>query len=395
MLQEILAQDRNIITYRKELNKLTGSVTATLLLSQLLYWWHKNGRKEFYKFRCGTDSEGNPIKHIDYRTGDSLCEELGFSERELDTALSAICQKTSKLKEGAKNDTRNNLIAPYVFSRQTLDRKTYYSINEILLEEHLTKLYSEIGNLQNVDYETYKSGITKPTKCRFDYITETTTKTTNKETKKENTQSKNFANSPSSFEVVSFADNNSINSMQKEISNVAGAENQKSNAKEKTKDGGGEFEIFCNAYPNNKGKYIKTTINKFNDAVKKVGGIDKLLLCVENYKTFVDTERKNGFPNLAYKNLATFLNGSYLDFLVNEKQILIDNSPKYKGISLATEVNMKIAGGAQSKLDLGFVLRLAVKNIHNLHNITYNGLSINPNEIETITQLLKNTKYEN
>jgi hypothetical protein len=205
---------------------------------------------------------------------------------------------------------------------------------------------------------------------------------------KENTQSKNFANSQN-FN-VSFADNN--NQMQKEKENIAGAENQKSNAKEKTNQGGGDFETFCLAYPNKLGK--SKSIQKFAAAAKKIG-FDNLMLCVENYKTFVDNERKNGFPNLAYKHLATFLNGSYEDFLVNEKQTEIDNSPKFKGISLATEVNMKIAGGVQSKLDLGFVLRLAIKNVHNLHNITYNGLSIGPNEIETITQLLKGTKYEN
>ena len=210
------------------------------------------------------------------------------------------------------------------------------------------------------------------------------------ETKKEKTQSKNFANSPSSFEVVSLADNNI--QMQKEKQNIAGAENQKSLPKEKTKEGGGEFEIFCNAYPNKLGKSKSET--KFAAAAKKIG-FDNLMLCVENYKTFVDAERKNGFPNLAYKHLATFLNGSYEDFLVNEKQVQIDNSPKYKGISLATEVNMKIAGGAQSKLDLGFVLRLAIRTPQNIHNITYNGTGISLEELPQITQLLKNTKYEN
>ena len=217
-----------------------------------------------------------------------------------------------------------------------------------------------------------------------------TINTINNTKEKEKTENKNFPISHSFDNQVSFADNNI--QMQKEISNIASAENQKCLPKEKTKDGGGEFEIFCLAYPNKLGK--SKSIQKFAAACKKIG-FENLLLCVENYKTFVDTERKNGFPNLVYKHLATFLNGSYEDFLVNEKQVQIDNSPKFKGISLATEVNMKIAGGAQSKLDFGFVLRHCLKYPHNLHNITYNGFPIAANELETIKSLLKNTKYEN
>ena len=212
---------------------------------------------------------------------------------------------------------------------------------------------------------------------------------TDNNTKKEKTQSKNFANSPSSFEVVCLADNNI--QMQKEQQYQAEVK-IKISAKEKTKDGGGEFEIFCNAYPNKLGKSKSET--KFAVACKKIG-FDNLMLCVENYKAFVDAERKNGFPNLSYMHLSTFINGRYEDFLVNEKQTEIDNSPKYKGISLATEVNMKIAVGAQSKLDLGFVLRLAIRTPQNIHNITYNGTGISLEELPQITQLLKNTKYEN
>ena len=70
----ILAADKNVILYRKELNELTGSVTATILLQQIIYWGKKTGG-EFYKFI-------EPCKHEKYKSGDSWTEELGFSKRE-------------------------------------------------------------------------------------------------------------------------------------------------------------------------------------------------------------------------------------------------------------------------------------------------------------------------
>jgi hypothetical protein len=183
------------------------------------------------------------------------------------------------------------------------------------------------------------------------------------------------------FERLSLSDSNSL----------AEIKETNSTAKQK-KSYAGDFETFCEAYPNKLGKSKSET--KFAAAVKKIG-FEKLLQCVENYKQFVAEERKKNFPNLAYKHLATFLNGSYEDFLPNiEKQQEIDNSPKYKGISLAATVKVVIQGGASSDVEFGKFLANCVRYQNNLHNYTYNGSNrIALNEIAEIKELLQNTKY--
>ena len=71
------------IPYRKELREYAGSVTGSLLMMQLDYWFcrHPDG---FYKFLDPTP------KHPDYREGDSWTEELGFSKAEFRTAFDVI-----------------------------------------------------------------------------------------------------------------------------------------------------------------------------------------------------------------------------------------------------------------------------------------------------------------
>lgn len=71
------------IPYRKELREYTGSVTGSLLMMQLDYWFarHPDG---FYKFLDPTPN------HPDYKDGDSWTEELGFSKAEFRTAFDAI-----------------------------------------------------------------------------------------------------------------------------------------------------------------------------------------------------------------------------------------------------------------------------------------------------------------
>ena len=79
----MLANDQNIIPYRKELNAITGGVTATILLQQVSYWWKKSGSQPFYKFI-------QPCKHEKYHDGDSWTEELGFSRKEFLTAIKKL-----------------------------------------------------------------------------------------------------------------------------------------------------------------------------------------------------------------------------------------------------------------------------------------------------------------
>lgn len=125
-----ILSNQNTLLYRPELNEITGSVNATLLLQQIIYWWQKNGGKEFYKFK-------EPCNHRLYQKGDSWCEELGFTKRNFDTAI-----KTIGFKRGSGIDGQipeNEALFTY-FTDKT--RLTKYVLNEDLLSKSLNALYS-------------------------------------------------------------------------------------------------------------------------------------------------------------------------------------------------------------------------------------------------------------
>ena len=73
MRNKILTLFRNNVPYIKELRQLSGSVTASILMQQLDYWFEKKPGG-FYKFL--EPCENNEL----YKTGDSWTEELGFSK---------------------------------------------------------------------------------------------------------------------------------------------------------------------------------------------------------------------------------------------------------------------------------------------------------------------------
>ena len=156
MILSIIAQDKTLITYRPKLNELTGSITATILLQQIMYWWDISGNKEFYKFKA-------PCKHPDYKEGDSWTESLGMTIYEFDSAY-------KKLKE-----------LGLVSSRNTIDRKTYYSLDENLLEACVSQIYL---NGKNQDRKSEKTDIlngkNQDSITNIDY-TETTTESEEKE----------------------------------------------------------------------------------------------------------------------------------------------------------------------------------------------------------------------
>jgi len=111
-----IADDNSLIPYRKELNKITGSVTATILLQQLLHRYKLNNNKPFYKFI-------EPCKNELYKKGDSWCEELGFTVKEFKTAY-------KKLEEKGIVSKKTNMM-----------RITYYDLNLDKLNELLKGLY--------------------------------------------------------------------------------------------------------------------------------------------------------------------------------------------------------------------------------------------------------------
>jgi hypothetical protein len=179
----LFAEDRRLLTYRPSLNKLTGGVTATILLQQIIYWWDKKKRKPFYKFKepC--------LDRVEYSEGDSWCEELAFSRAEFDTALKKIAVK---MHRGMKLEEVLAQPSAYVVYWTDMDRLTYYMVNAPVL----ARAYKE-AHVKRESSDTYsenpairKEGIQRYIKrhSRFRYsenpaidnkeIQETTSETT-------------------------------------------------------------------------------------------------------------------------------------------------------------------------------------------------------------------------
>jgi hypothetical protein len=129
---QILAEDQELIPYRKSLNRLTGSVTATLLLQQMIYWASKYENHTFFKFRKPAqrrenEAEENYLNRVKpFRPGDSWCEELGLTPAEFDTARKAIAlRKGEVIEEGS--------LRSCITYWTTRGRITYYQINFVNL----------------------------------------------------------------------------------------------------------------------------------------------------------------------------------------------------------------------------------------------------------------------
>lgn len=190
MFLDIIAEDKSLITYRPSLNKLTGSITATILLQQILYWW-KASQGEFYKFK-------EPCKHKDYKEGDSWTEELGMTKYEFDSAF-------KKLRD-----------LGFITTRNTMDRKTYYSVNEEVLTEKLNELYTPCT--PKLKKPIYVSG-----KNQSSIYTETT-----RDYKKENKKNNYYENLPSPDAHIMEDTLDYINKIQEE-SNKYSEEQRKAN----------------------------------------------------------------------------------------------------------------------------------------------------------------------
>jgi len=83
LLARLFGNDGRTIPYRPEVAKVVGGIGAAILLQQIVYRANGNNFEAFYKFK-------EPCDHHLYRPGDSWTEELGFSRREFDNALSEI-----------------------------------------------------------------------------------------------------------------------------------------------------------------------------------------------------------------------------------------------------------------------------------------------------------------
>lgn len=191
-----VAEDRQLVTYRPRIVALTDSVLASVLLSQMLYWWMKGGRKPFYKFR-------QHCKHKDYKPGDSWCEELEWNTTEFDNALRVIGTKIVKgmsKKDMLETDmpTRaegegdedyckrlETAVSRIVIYWTDSNRVTHYQVNENLLGKLLSAIY--LDKSLGVRYlKKCIASVTQKNRRSQDTFSTETTPETNTETTKEN-----------------------------------------------------------------------------------------------------------------------------------------------------------------------------------------------------------------
>lgn len=136
MKNYILAKVSNIIPYYPNLNEITGSVTASILMMQLEYWFAKKDGQEFFKFT-------EPCDHPLYKEGDSWIEELNFGKDEFKGAFNRIGKSyTSKGQFSKHQDDdlfQDKLYASY-YDRQK--RLTYYFRNNDLVDKKINSWIS-------------------------------------------------------------------------------------------------------------------------------------------------------------------------------------------------------------------------------------------------------------
>jgi len=123
--------EENIIPYKPELNSICKTITSNILFNQILYWWEKSNKEEFFKFKA-------PCNHEKYKEGNSWCEELNISKKQFDTAIKNIAFKRGVTKNKIKKE---NAIIEYY----TVNGITNYIVKEDLLYETLKKVYNEKG----------------------------------------------------------------------------------------------------------------------------------------------------------------------------------------------------------------------------------------------------------
>lgn len=172
LIINLVAEDRSIIGYRPSFARLTGSVTAAILLQQMIFrFTHHNGTP-FYKFK-------QVCRHELYRAGDSWCEELGFSRNEFENALKVIGTKIKKTNYKSAIDWNEDVdlkttLQHVVIYWTDIQRMTWYCLNMHALRKVINSLYSK---------ETF-SLYDKVSNSLYQY-TETTSETTSKTTEQE------------------------------------------------------------------------------------------------------------------------------------------------------------------------------------------------------------------
>ena len=137
------AQDQSkSIPYHPQYAKITGTVTAAILLQQMNFWWHISNRRPFYKFRA-------PCEHEKYREKDSWTEELGIGTTAFDNALKKIAAKV--VKGASKTELFKEHLVIYWTDR---DRITWYQLNEDLFAYAIYLAYNSPNDLSGKAWVT-------------------------------------------------------------------------------------------------------------------------------------------------------------------------------------------------------------------------------------------------
>jgi hypothetical protein len=116
------------VIYRPELKRVTGSTNSAILFSQILYWWIKMEKKEFYKYKTPPKRSENETEEEfkkrtkTYKKGDSWCRELYLTKREFDEALKKIAHYGQR-KTGETEERKNRRFYLYQKLIDNYDRK--------------------------------------------------------------------------------------------------------------------------------------------------------------------------------------------------------------------------------------------------------------------------------
>jgi hypothetical protein len=119
-----------VIPYRPRWNQLTGSPLGSILLQQILFHWHGNGRKPFPKYTapCARSQPGR-----------TWVEELGITRKQFELARARIATKVTT-GDSAREIRSTSLVIYYTRA----DRRTWYEVNEGLLVRRLLELENKI-----------------------------------------------------------------------------------------------------------------------------------------------------------------------------------------------------------------------------------------------------------
>jgi hypothetical protein len=168
MKNRLLSIIKGSIPYIKELRPIAGSVTAVILWQQLDYWFEKYP-DGYYKFLSPPENA-----HPSYKTGDSWCEELGFSKEEFRCAFDKIgvrhSSKTAFNKvENPFLKNKNELF--FASYQDKLKKMTFYYRNHDLADKALTELVTikpKPKRKTATENETSQSIVDKQTQSTID-----------------------------------------------------------------------------------------------------------------------------------------------------------------------------------------------------------------------------------